>query len=119
MKRKLVQPKFSSYIRKSIAFFVLVIMPNIQHYGHFLVGCWCGSLFGTRFRFAYGLADATAIIMSCSSKSRIQIDFSVLVPAHLGGPGQRPLNGCLVVFYVVKVHRSDRLIVLMLHHKSR
>jgi len=32
------------------------------------------------------------LIVSCFSK--IQIDFTFLVPAHLGIPGKGPLNGC-------------------------
>jgi len=34
------------------------------------------------------------LIVSCFSK--IQIGFTFLVPAHLGSPGKRPLNGCVV-----------------------
>ena len=36
-----------------------------------------------------------ALTVSCFSK--IQIGFSFLVPAHLGSPGKRPLNGCVCV----------------------
>jgi len=35
------------------------------------------------------------LIVSCFSK--IQIDFTFLVPAHLGSPRKRPLNGCVCV----------------------
>jgi len=34
--------------------------------------------------------------VSCSSK--IQIDFTFLVPAHLGSPGQRAVKGMCVCF---------------------
>jgi len=36
---------------------------------------------------------------SCFCK--IQIGFTLLVPAHLGGPGKGPLNGCVCVAIVV------------------
>jgi len=35
------------------------------------------------------------LTISCSSKT--QIGFTCLVPAHLGSPGQWPLNGCVCV----------------------
>jgi len=35
------------------------------------------------------------LTVSCSSK--IQIGFTFLVPAHLGSPGKRLLNGCVCV----------------------
>jgi len=47
-----------------------------------------------RCRLAYGTADATAI--HCFSK--IQIDFTFLVPAHLGSHGKKTLNGGVCVF---------------------
>ena len=34
------------------------------------------------------------LTVSCFSK--IQIGFTFLVPAHLGSPGKRPSNGCVV-----------------------
>ena len=37
------------------------------------------------------------LTVSCSNK--IQIGFTFLVLAHLGSPGQRPLNVCVCVFY--------------------
>ena len=36
------------------------------------------------------------LTISCSSKT--QIGFTFLVPAHLGSPGQWPLNGCVCVY---------------------
>ena len=43
------------------------------------------------------------LTVSCSSK--IQIGFTFLVPAHLGSPGKRPLNGvCVCVGYVRNKH---------------
>jgi len=46
-------------------------------------------------RFAYGPADATAIIVYCFSK--IQIGFTFLVPAHLCSPGQRAVKWVCVI----------------------
>ena len=46
---------------------------------------------GVRCRLAYGPLPLT---VSCFSK--IQIGFTFLVPAHLGSPGKRPLNGVCV-----------------------
>ena len=36
------------------------------------------------------------VTVSCFSK--IQIGFTFLVPAHLGSPGKRPLNGCVYIY---------------------
>jgi len=52
-----------------------------------VVGYWRGYLSGARCRLAYGPADAT---VSCFSK--IQIDFTFLVPAHPGSPGKRAVK---------------------------
>jgi len=38
-------------------------------------------------------------VSNCFSK--IQIGFTFLVPAHLGSPGQGPLNGCVCVYYLM------------------
>ena len=38
------------------------------------------------------------LTVSCFSK--IQIGFTFLVPAHLGSPGEGPLNGCVCVWIV-------------------
>ena len=55
-----------------------------------MVRYWHGYLSGARCRLAYGPADATATTLSCFSK--IQIGFSVLVPAHPGSPRQRTVK---------------------------
>jgi len=55
-----------------------------------VVGCWHGCLSGARSKLAYGPADATATHVSCFRK--IQIGFSLLVPAHPGNPGKRPIE---------------------------
>ena len=39
------------------------------------------------------------LTVSCFNK--IQIGFAFLVPAHLGGPGRGPLNGCVCVYVCV------------------
>jgi len=56
-------------------------------------GCWHGYLSGARCRLAYGPADATA--------THIQIDFTFLVPAHLGSPEKRAVK-CVYVPCVPK-----------------
>jgi len=54
-----------------------------------VVGCWCGCLSGAlRCRLAYGPADATALTVSVSCFSKIQIGFTFLVPARPGSPGK-------------------------------
>jgi len=60
---------------------------------NWLVGCWRGYVSGSRCRFAYGPADATAT--HCFLLRWIQIGFylprfTFLVPAHLGSPGLNP-----------------------------
>ena len=67
---------------------------SIRPVKNWVVGCWHGYLTGASCRLAYGPADAVALIVSCFSK--IQIDFTFLVPAHPGSPGKGPLNGCVV-----------------------
>jgi len=46
-------------------------MNGIRPVKNWVVGCWHGYVSGSRCRFAYGRADATAITVSCSSKSRL------------------------------------------------
>ena len=50
-------------------------------------------LSGVRCRLAYGPADATA--------THVQIDFTFLVPAHLGSPEKRAVK-CVYVYVVYK-----------------
>jgi len=37
------------------------------------------------------------LLLTVSCFSKIQIGFTFLVPAHLGSPRKRPLNGCVCV----------------------
>ena len=43
------------------------------------------------------LAQLMPLLLTVSCSSKIQIGFTFLVPAHLGSPGKRPLNGCACV----------------------
>jgi len=40
------------------------------------------------------MAQQMPLPLTVSCFSKIQIDFTLLVPAHPGSPGRRPLNGC-------------------------
>jgi len=42
--------------------------------------------------------------VSCFSKTKIEIGFTFLVPAHPGSPGQRAVKRVFVQFSVIKVH---------------
>jgi len=44
------------------------------------------------------MAQLMPLPLTVSCFSEIQIGFTFLVPAHLGGPGKGPLNGCVCVF---------------------
>ena len=43
------------------------------------------------------MAQLMSLPLTVSCFSKIQIGFTVLVPAHLGSPGKGPLNGCVCV----------------------
>ena len=43
-------------------------------------------------------AQLTPLPLTVSCFSRIQIGFTFLVPAHLGSPGKRAVNGSVCVF---------------------
>ena len=64
---------------------------GIRPVKNWVVGCWRGYLSGASCRQRILLP----LTVSCFSK--IQIGFTFLVPAHLGSPGKRPLNGCVYV----------------------
>jgi len=77
-----------------IAFSALTLLVGQQE-GHpackkRVVGCWCGYLSGARCRLAYAQLMPLPLTVSCSSK--IQIGFTLLVPAHPGRPGQRAVK---------------------------
>ena len=67
---------------------------SIRPVKNWVEGCWCGYLSGARCRLAY---DQLPLPLTVSRFSEIQIGFTFLVPAHLGSPGQRPLNGCVCI----------------------
>ena len=43
------------------------------------------------------MAQLMPLPLTVSCFSKIQIGFTFLVPAHLGSPGEGPLNGCVCV----------------------
>jgi len=43
------------------------------------------------------MAQLMPLPLTVSCFSKIQIGFTILVPAHLGSPGKGPLNGCMCV----------------------
>jgi len=43
------------------------------------------------------MAQLMSLPLTVSCFSKIQIGFTVLVPAHLDSPGKGPLNGCVCV----------------------
>ena len=47
------------------------------------------------------MAQLMPLPLTVSCFSKIQIGFTFLVPAHLGSPGQGPLNGCVCVYYLM------------------
>ena len=55
------------------------------------VVCWRGYLSGAMCRFAY-MAQLMPLLLTVSCFSKIQIVFNILVPAHLGSPGQRAVK---------------------------
>ena len=68
---------------------------GIRPVKHWVVRCWHGYLSGARCRLHMAQLMPPPLTVSCFSK--IQIGFTFLVPAHLGGPGHRAVkrvNGC-------------------------
>jgi len=43
------------------------------------------------------MAQLMSLPLTVSCFSKIQIGFTFLVLAHLGGPGKGPLNGCVYI----------------------
>jgi len=46
------------------------------------------------------MAQLMPLPLTVSCFSKIQTDFTFLVPAHLGSTGKGPLNGCVCVHYL-------------------
>ena len=44
------------------------------------------------------MAQLKPLPLTVSCFSKIEIGFTLLLPAHLGSPGKMPLNGCVCVF---------------------
>jgi len=85
-----------------------------------LRGCLlAGYVSGARCRLAYGPADATATV---SRFSKIQIGFTLLVPAYPGSPGKRAVKRvCVFVVptagfkLIIKFKTAFHLSVIMLN----
>jgi len=72
-------------VDKLLFFYIYIII--VVAVKHSVVGCWCGYVSGSRCRFAYGPADATAI----HSLALVNPDWFYLSGAgSLGRPGQDP-----------------------------
>jgi len=70
---------------------------------NWVVGCWHGYLSGAKCRLAYGQLMPLPLTVSCFSK--ILIDFTFVVPSHLGSPGQRAVKRvyvCMCVCLYIK-----------------
>jgi len=82
------------------AFCVLLVLPSvlwccwlggrkgIRPVKNWVMGCWLGYLLGRGADLHMAQLMPLPLTVSCFSK--IQIGFTVLVPAHLGNPGQSP-----------------------------
>ena len=57
------------------------------------------------------MAQLMPLPLTVSCFTKIQIGFTFLVPAHLGSPGKRPLNGWVCVCYMMNIQKvpSSRL----------
>ena len=64
---------------------------GIRPIKNWVVRCWHGYLFGTRCRLAY-MAQLMPLPLTVSCFSKIQIGFTILVPAHLGSLGERAVK---------------------------
>jgi len=78
---------------QGFAFSALTLLVGRQE-GHpacknWAVWCWCGSLSGTRCRFAYGPANAAATHYLLLQWTQISLTFLVL--DHMGSPGKRAI----------------------------
>ena len=62
-----------------------------------LNGGYAGMVVWARCRFAYGPADATALTVSCSSKSRLDLPFWYLLTRVVPSPGQRAIKWVLLL----------------------
>ena len=89
----------TSALQQFFAFSALTLLVGQQE-GHpasnnRVVRCWHGYLSGSRCRLDVAQLMPLPLTVSCFSK--IQIGFTLLVPAHPGSPGKEPLNGCVRV----------------------
>ena len=57
------------------------------------------------------MAQPMPLPFTVSCFSKVQIGFTFLVPAHLGSPGKRPLNGCVCLWFVPSVCTSFQTVI--------
>jgi len=81
--------------------------------------CWHGYLSGARCRLANGPADATALPLTVSCFSKIQIGFTFLVPAHPGSPGKRAVKRVCVYGCVPDLKTLSSTVPDNLHEKKQ
>jgi len=86
-----------------------------------VVGCWHGYVSEARCRFAYGPAGTTATHFLLLHEIQIGFGFTLLVPPHLGRPGQYPGSHKTVVVAVIKVYNRiafSALTLLVAHQEE-
>ena len=54
------------------------------------------------------MAQLMPLPLTVSCFSKIQIGFTVLVPAHPGSPGKKPLNGCVCEWFQIEQSEHSR-----------
>ena len=59
------------------------------------------------------MAQLMPLPLTLSCFSKIQIGFTFLVPAYLGSPGKKPLNGCVCVYYFTIINYAFSALTLL------
>ena len=65
------------------------------------------------------MAELMPLPLTVSCFSKIKIGFTFLVPAHLGSPGKRAVNGCVCVCVCYAVVLVDRMLIQSIFHKAQ
>ena len=73
---------------------------GIRPVKNWVVGCWHGYLSGARRGVDLHMAQLMPLPLTISCFSKIQIDFTFLVPAHPGSPGKRAIKRVCVCVYI-------------------
>jgi len=64
------------------------------------------------------MAQLMPLPLTVSCFSKIQIGFIFLVPAHLGSPGQGPLNGCVCSLISMTLTYKLDLVMARMNHRT-